>query len=59
MAKADIVEQHSKSISGTLDLDNMKIECETVGAKFLKDLLSKFNSEYVTISVKLKAETEE
>lgn len=59
MAKP-IVEKHSKSLIGTLNLNNMTMEFEDdIGTKELKDLLARFDGEYVTISVSLKSETEE
>lgn len=59
LAKADIIEQHSKSMSGTLNLEDMSIECESVGKKYLADLLEKFDGEYVKINIQLKSEIQE
>lgn len=63
MAKAKIVEKHSMSIEGIVDIDEtngvISLEIEDVGTKNLADLLTKFNGENVKISISLSSEITE
>ncbi|MBW3019935.1 YonK family protein [Candidatus Woesearchaeota archaeon] len=54
MPKAPIREAHSKVLDGILDLDAMTMDFDEMGRKPLKELLEKFDGEFVTITVKLK-----
>ena len=54
MAKSPISENHTLNLSGILDLDNMSMDFDDIGSKELRDLLDKFNNEYVKITVTLR-----
>lgn len=50
MGKA-IIEKHSKTLSGILNVDDMTMEFEEIGVKDLKDLIEKFDGENVKITI--------
>ena len=53
MAKAPIVESHSKILTGMLDVENMTMDFEELGETKLKELLEPFDGSEVTITIKL------
>lgn len=56
MAKSPITESHNLVLTGILNIENMTMEFDEIGEKSLKELLEKFDSETVRISINLKNE---
>ena len=53
-----VIEQHTLSAEGILDLESNSIEIEEVGALTLEDLLVNFDGTTVKLSVQTKTEKE-
>ena len=58
MSKSALVLKQSLSMTGTLNTesDEIVIELEEIGERNLRDLLKRFNSEHVKISISIQEE---
>ena len=56
MAKSSIVEKHTKSITGVLDVAELSMECEDLGIKKISDLFAKFDGELIKVTINLTNE---
>ena len=62
MAKSNLIEKHSLSVTGVLDIEEdgrLFIEIDELGKKSIADLLVKFNGELVSIGINKKNEISE
>jgi hypothetical protein len=57
-AKETLTKTHKFQVEGTVDMENMLIENEELGKFNMKDILQKFNGNYVTLTITEKDEEE-
>ena len=57
--KSSIVEVHSLSIKGILNVDKMSVETEDLGVKSLSDLIENFDGENISIKITKNSELSE
>lgn len=56
MAKAFIVEKHSMTLEGILNLEDMSMEFDNKDEKQLYDLFKFYNDKKITLSINLTSE---
>ena len=59
MSKGSIIEIHSLSIKGVLNVNNMSVETEDLGVKSLSDLIENFDGENISIKITKNSELSE